>query len=62
MAISPQTTLRLLKVPINIDNKNQITFANEQAQRQYFLSLPHIEIDEISYQRKDSMIMFPRSH
>lgn len=59
MAITPQTKLRLVKVPIGINNKNQLTFANEQAQRQYFLSLPHIEIDEISYQRKDSIIYFP---
>ena len=59
MAITPQTTLRLIKVPLNLDNKNQITFQNELSQRQYFLSLPHIEIDEISYQRKDSVIYFP---
>lgn len=59
MAVTPNTILRLLKVPIEIDNKNQITFANEQAQRQYFLSLPHFEIDEISYQRKDNIIYFP---
>ena len=59
MAVTPQTILRLLKVDIEIDNKNQLTFENEQKQRQYFLSLPHIEIDEISYQRKDSVIMFP---
>lgn len=59
MAITPQTSLRLLKVPLEIDNKNQLTFANEQTQRQYFLSLPYIEINEISYQRKDSIIFFP---
>lgn len=59
MAITPQTVLRLLKVPLAIDNKNQITFENEQAQRNYFLSLPHLEIDDISYQRKDSVINFP---
>ena len=59
MAITPQTKLRLLKVPIGINNKNQLTFANANAQRDYFLSLPYIEIEEISYQRKDSFIMFP---
>lgn len=59
MAITPNTCLRLLKVPLAIDNKNQLTFANEQAQRQYFLSLPYVEIDEISYQRKNSVISFP---
>lgn len=59
MAITPQTVLRLVKVPLEIDNKNQLTFNNEKEQREYFLSLPHIEIDEISYQRKDSVIYFP---
>lgn len=59
MAITPNTCLRLLKVPLEIDNKNQLTFANEQAQRQYFLSLPYVEIADISYQRKNSVIFFP---
>ena len=59
MALVPQTRLRLLKVPLELDNKNQLTFKNEKAQNDYFLSLPHIEISDISYQRKDSMIYFP---
>lgn len=59
MAITPQTVLRLVKVPLEIDNKNQLTFENEQKQREYFLSLPHKEIQEISYQRKNNVIMFP---
>lgn len=59
MAITPQTVLRLVKVPLEIDNKNQLTFENEQKQREYFLSLPYKEITEISYQRKDNVIMFP---
>lgn len=60
MAITPQTVLRLIKVPLEIDNKNQLTFENEQKQRQYFLSLPHLEITEITYQRKDNVIYFPK--
>ena len=60
MAITPQTVLRLVKVPLEIDNKNQLTFENEQKQREYFLSLPHLEITEISYQRKDNVIYFPQ--
>lgn len=59
MALTPNTKLRLIKTPIEIDNKNQLTFNNKTEQRDYFLSLPHLEIDEISYQRKDSMIYFP---
>lgn len=59
MAVTPNTVLRLLKVPIELDNKNQLTFANKQAQEQYFLSLPYKEITEISYQRKDDIIFYP---
>ena len=59
MALTPNTVLRILKVPIEIDNKNQLTFENEVEQRNYFLSLPYIEITDISYQRKDNFIFFP---
>ena len=59
MAIQPHTNLRLLKLPFTIDNKNQLTFSNKNAQTSYFLGLPHLEIDNISYQRKDSIIRYP---
>ena len=59
MAISPSTDLRIIKCPLEIDEKNQITFATRTAQTNYFLSLPHIEIEDITYQRKDSTIRFP---
>ena len=59
MAITPQTVLRLVKVPLEIDNKNQLTFENEQKQREYFLSLPHKEIQEIKKKKKNNVIMFP---
>ncbi len=62
MAIQPQTELKLLKVPILINNKNQITFASKEAQYNYFNSLPKLTIDNISYQRKDSVIRYPRPH
>lgn len=59
MAITPQTDIRLLKVPFELDNKNQLTFANVQAQTNYFLSVPYIQEDNCSYQRKDNIIRFP---
>lgn len=59
MAITPNTWLRLVQTPIEIDNKNQLTFENSKKQTDYFFSLPHLEINEISYQRKDNAIMFP---
>lgn len=62
MAISPETTIRLIKSPLSIDNKNQLTFVNKEAQYNYFSSLPYIEEDNCSYQRKNSVIRFPRSY
>lgn len=59
MAISPQTNLFLLKNKLTLDYKNQLNFASKQAQFNYFYNLPKIEIDNISYQRKDSIIRFP---
>ena len=59
MAITPQTNVRLLKCPLNINNKHQINFANVTAQTNYFLSLPYIELEECSYIRKDNVIRFP---
>lgn len=59
MAITPQTDIRLLKTPIELDNKNQLTFASLNAQTTYFLSLPHLEEDNCTYQRKDNVIRFP---
>ena len=58
-AITPQTELRLLKCPIESDNRNQITFSNATAQYNYFNSLPHITADNFTYQRKDSVIRYP---
>lgn len=58
MAITPNTDIRIIKVPLSIDNKNQITFTSKQAQEEYFKSLPFLEMDNCSYQRKDSIIRF----
>ena len=61
MAITPNTNLRLLKCPIEADNKNQINFSNTTAQYNYFNSLPKLSVDDddFSYQRKDSVIAYP---
>lgn len=59
MAITPQTNVRLIKCPLELDYKNQLTFATKQAQETYFKSLPYLEIDDCSYQRKDNIIRYP---
>ena len=60
MALTPDTEIRLLKLPLTIDNKNQLTFANLEAQTNYFLGITeYIELENCSYQRKDNIIRFP---
>lgn len=58
-AITPQTELRLIKCPIESDNRNQMTFNNSTSQYNYFNSLPHLIVDNFTYQRKDSIIRYP---
>ena len=59
MNITPDTNIRLLKCPLELDNKNQITFATETAQEVYFKSLTYLEVEASMYQRKDSSIYYP---
>ena len=56
--ITPNTDLYLLKVPLEIDSVNQLTFANATAQFNYFNSLPKLAVDDFTYQRKDGTIRF----
>lgn len=59
MAVTPSTNIRLLKVPLEIDNRNQITFSNVTAQYNYFHGLTdYLELDEARYLRKDSVIRY----
>ena len=60
MAVTPNTDVYLLKCPLELDNANQINFANTTAQFNYFYSLPKIECENFTYQRKDSVIRFPQ--
>ena len=59
MVIAPQTNVRLLKSPLELDNKNQITFSSKNTQYNYFNSLPKISLDNATYQRKDNVLRFP---
>lgn len=54
MVITPQTEIILLHVPIEISNKNQLTFSNPNAQFNYFrnLSEQYVE-DNCTYLRKN---------
>lgn len=57
--ITPQTDVYLLKVPLEINDINQLTFSNAAAQFNYFNSLPKIQFDNFTYQRKDGTIRVP---
>lgn len=59
MTITPQTDIFILKSPLSLSNKHQITFASKEAQFEYFYSLPKLEIDGSSYQRKNEVIRYP---
>ena len=56
--IAPQTDVYLLKVPLEINDINQLTFANTTTQYNYFNSLPKLHVDNYTYQRKDGTIRF----
>lgn len=60
--ITPQTDIILLKSPLELTDANQITFSNATAQFNYFNSLPKLEVDGATYQRKDNTIRFPASY
>lgn len=57
--ITPQSDVMLVKVPLEIDNNNQLTFANATAQFNYFNSLPKISYDDFTYIRKDGVLRIP---
>ena len=57
--IAPNSDLILLKVPLEIDEANQLTFSNATAQFNYFNGLSDkLVVEKYSYQRKDGTIRF----
>ena len=58
MVIPPNNEIVLLDVPLEIDNKNQLTFSNANAQFQYFRFLEGARsYDKVTYVRKDKYIV-----
>lgn len=58
--ITPESDVILLKVPLEMDEKNQLTFANATAQYNYFNGLTGKRTyDKFTYQRKDGTITVP---
>lgn len=59
MVIVPNSDIRLIKVPLTLDSKNQLRFNNKSEQFNYFYNLPHLDLDNATYQRKDGVIRYP---
>lgn len=53
------TNIKLLKIPLELDNKNQLLFNNANEQFNYFNSQPFLLVENTSYQRKNNIIRFP---
>ena len=58
--VTPESDVILLKVPLEMDEKNQLTFANATDQFNYFYGLNNKRtFDKFTYQRKDGTITVP---
>ena len=59
--IAPNSEIYLIKCPIELDNLNQLSFANAEAQHNYFNGLPKLSLTNATFQRKDGTIRWPGS-
>lgn len=59
MNFTPSTIVHLLNTPLESDNKNQLTFASQNAQTSYFLSCVVRSFTDFTYQRKEAVIRVP---
>lgn len=59
--IAPNSEIYLIKSPIELDNDNQLNFANAAAQHAYFAALPKKTLENATFQRKDGTIRWPES-
>lgn len=57
--IAPSTDIILYKSDLELDNTNQLKFNTWNDQWAYFSKLPHIYLDNATYQRKEGVIRFP---
>lgn len=58
--ITPNTNIRLLKLPIDLSSSNQLTFTSEQNQTYYFQHIEnYLELENATYMRKDGTLNFP---
>lgn len=54
MIVAPETEIYLLKTPLQVDELQQLDFANATAQLNYFRSLPQLAVNNVTFQRENS--------
>lgn len=54
MIVAPETEIYLLKTPLQVDELQQLDFANATAQLNYFRSLPQLALNNATFQRENS--------
>lgn len=59
MAFVPNGIIYLLQVPLEADNKNQLSFANETDQYNYFITKKQNQFTDLTYIRKDNILRIP---
>lgn len=59
--IAPNSEIYLIKCPLELDNLNQLSFANATAQHNYFNGLTKLSLTNATFQRKDGTIRWPGS-
>lgn len=59
MVIAPNTNIILLKCPLEEGDPHTLDFDSRADQTSYFQSLPQLEIENATYQRKDNVIRYP---
>lgn len=57
--IAPSTNIILYKTDIELDNMNQLKFNTWDDQWRYFSNLPHIHLENATFQRKEGVIRYP---
>lgn len=56
MNLQPDTEIKLLRVPLDLSYKNQLSFNSKKDQENYFKDKTKYTYDEVSYQRKDGFM------
>ena len=59
--ITPDSQIILLKCPLEMDSKHQLSFSSVYTQYDYFYNLPHKVMLNATYQRKDGRLYFEGS-